>query len=316
MSSPSPSDLRRSLLRRLLGPMWLRPESALWYAHEGAVARELLSVPFPGPSLEFGCMEGVASLAMMGGAFPDEFDVYEHVVHAPGTEDYFDVSPGEAAPLALAREPEDRFTVGLSWKQAHLEKAARLRLHERLVQADPNEPQSFADEAFATIWAPNLYWVDRLAEVLLPELRRMLRPDGRLVTVLPDAGALEHSLTRLASGADTAWIAELDRGRAANIGRQARSAADWEEVFAAAGLRVERHLPFLPALIFRVNDIGLRPLFPVLMEIRDSLAPEQRADIRRHWTELLFAQLAPLCDTEWMGGPRVWHAFALVPASA
>jgi SAM-dependent methyltransferase len=316
MSSQSPSDLRRSLLRRLLGPMWLRPESALWYSHEGAAVRELLRVPLPGPSLEFGCMEGVSSLAMMGGAFPEDFDVYEHVDAAPDAEDRFDVSPGDAEPLALVREPEDRFAVGLSWKQAHLEKAARLRLHERLVLADPNEPQSFADEAFATIWAPNLYWVDRLADLLLPELRRMLRPDGRLVTVLPDAGALEHSLTRLASGADPVWIAGLDRGRAANIGRQARSAAEWKEVFEGAGLRIERHLPFLPALIFRVNDIGLRPLFPVLMEIRDSLSPEQLTGVRRDWTELLFTQLAPLCDTEWMAGPRVWHAFALVPASA
>src|SRR5262249_15597397 len=158
------------------------------------------------------------------------------------------------------------------------DKAGRLGIYERLVQHDPSLPLSpFADRSFATVWASNLYWVENLAGVV-QELRRVLRPDGSLVTVLPDKAALDHMLYRFKDRADPEWIKDLARGRYENIARQARDLAGWSHLFREAGLRVARHDRFLPTIVFLVNDLGLRPMFPVLMDIYETLRERAPAD--------------------------------------
>jgi SAM-dependent methyltransferase len=319
------SRSRREYLRRLLGPMWLRPESALWYAHEAAVARDWLD-PLQSPSLELGCMEGVSTFVMLGGEFGLGFDVYRDVEwsdrsHRWGSlaEDYYDKLPASRDVDILSR-PQQRFDTGLAWKRSHVEKAARLGIHDTLVEHDPNEQLGmFEDGAFALVWGPNLYWIDRF-EQMLGELRRIVRPDGRIVTVLPDRSALDHMLHRFADSTNPDWIANLDRGRHANISRQARTHEEWRELFSGAGLSVSRHEAFLPQVVFQVSDIGLRPLFPVLMNVYETLRAKSEDDllrIKQHWIEVAEEFLGPLCDTEWMDAmamPRVWSIFELRPA--
>ncbi len=313
---------RREYLQRLLVPMWLRPESALWYAHEAYVARKWLG-SFESPSLELGCMEGVSTFVMLGGEFGLGFDVYRDVEwsersHRWGSlaDDYYDKPPA-TADVDITSRPAERFDAGLAWKRSHVEKAARLGIHDKLVEHDPNEPLAmFEDDAFALVWGPNLYWIDRF-EQMLGELRRIVRPDGRIVTVLPDRSALDHMLHRFADSTDREWIANLDRGRHANISRQARTDDEWREFFSGAGLSVSRHEAFLPQIVFQVSDIGLRPLFPVLMNVYETLRAKSEDDllrIKQHWLEVTEEFLAPLCDNEWMDAvrmPRVWNIYEL-----
>ena len=88
---------RRDYLKRLLTPFWLRPESALWYAHEAFLASKALG-PMKGRSLEFGSMDGTATFVMLGGEFSPEFDVYGSVTwntdskrwSSIETSDYYD----------------------------------------------------------------------------------------------------------------------------------------------------------------------------------------------------------------------------------
>jgi SAM-dependent methyltransferase len=322
---------REEYLRRLLVAMWLRPESALWYAHECfAVRRALGAEPMTGPSLEFGCMEGLSSFVLLGGQFGLDFDMYADVSWRPATApapvaggrppDYFDQRPREEV-VAIEARASSGFDVGLSWKAAHLEKARRFGVYGRMVEQDPNLPLAqFGDRSFTTIWAPNLYWVDQLPG-LLGELRRILRPDGRIVTVLPDRSALDRSLMRHLEGADPQWLANLDRGRYANIARQARTEDQWRGLFEERGLVVSHHEPFLPSIVYAVNDVGLRPMFPVLMNIYEKLrgqSLETWREVKRHWLEVAGEYLTPLCRGDWVeraSGTNVWHLFELKPAS-
>lgn len=320
---------RQDYLRRHLGPFWLRPESALWYAHESYLVRKLLGTPMARPSLEFACFDATPTFVLLGGEFGIDFDVYSEVTWSREShwqsfkDDYYNVSGQHASDdLDIKVRPSETFDVGLSWKTAHLEKAARLGLHERLVNHDPagGPMMMFADNAFATIWAPNLYWVDDL-ETALSELRRILQPDGRLVTVLPDPSVIDHMLTRRGPTNYPAWSQDLDRGRSANFARQARRLEEWQATFKRAGLTVVRHEFFIYRIVLHVHDIGFRPMFPVFMNMYDVLRQHRPDDWRRlkeHWIERAHYFLAPLCDTEWMeqaGMERVYHAFQLTPTS-
>lgn len=325
---PAPGS-RQDYLRRHLTPLWLRPESALWYAHESFVVRELLGAPMARPSLEFGCFDGTPTLVLLGGEFGTGFDVYSDVswsrdsVHWQSlTDDYYNVSRTAGATVDVITTTTERIDVGLSWKQAHLEKAGRLGLYERLVEHDPNTAMTmFEDGSFETIWAPNLYWVDNL-DVALSEMARVLRPGGRMVTVLPDPAVLEHMLSRFSGVADPGWIRDLDRGRTENFSRQARTRDAWTALFEKNGLAVTRHEWFIPLPVLQVHDIGFRPMFPVFMNMYETLRqhrPEDWRALKEHWIETVYYFLAPLCDLEWMermGTSKVYHAFQVTPAAS
>ena len=47
-------------------------------------------------------------------------------------------------------------------------------------------------------------------------------------------------------------------------------------------------------------DIGLRPLFPALMEMYKRLATEDRREVKKVWVETLYEVLVHFCDPEWM----------------
>src|SRR5207248_7290695 len=129
--------------------------------------------------------------------------------------------------------------------------------------------------------------------------------------------APEHMLYRFKDHTEPAWIKDLDRGRYDNIARQARDLVDWTELFGEAGLTIARHDRFIPTVVFQVNDVGLRPLFPVLMDIYETLrqrTPDDWRRIKEHWIETAFHFLAPLCETDWMDRlnmGKVWHIFEL-----
>ena len=311
-------------LERFLVPYWLRPESALWYAHEAAIVRPRLPSPLPERSLELGCMDGITSYVMLGGAFDPAFDVYseldasvaEQRSYKPG-DDYFDRRREDAASDIRGRAPRDRFGVGLTWKDRHAEAARELGIHGEVVVDEREAGLSrFDDGEFELVWGPNLYWLDKLEETLA-EIRRVLRPDGRLVTVLPDGIAPELMLGRLAGRFDRGWIESLDRGRHANVSRQARRIEEWHELFERVGLAVADHEPYLPSVVLRVHDIGLRPLFPVLIEVYQCLPREDLLAVKGHWNELAMELLAPLCRREYppeLGVVDVWHLFELTPA--
>ena len=322
------SATRKEYLRQFLVPFWLRPESALWYAHEAVLARAALGALRP-PALEFGCMDAAPTFVMLGGGFDQGFDVYREVAWSEDSmhwqslrDDYYNTSRQAAVePPHILRRPAEGFEVGLSWKRAHLDKAARLGLHRRLVEHDPNQPLTmFEPETFATVWAPNLYWVDRI-DVALRALRRVVRADGRFVTVLPDRSALDFLLYRFVDRADPQWIKDLDRGRYSNVSRQARTLEEWRQVLASAGWEIEEHVGFLPRLVLQVNDVGCRPMFPVLMHIYETLrqrCPEDWLQIKAHWIKTMLHFMEPLCETEWMERlqmEQVWHLFALRPAA-
>lgn len=318
-AEPAPRAPIERYLDVLLPLYWLRPESALWYAHELAAVGRVLGGRLEGPSLEFGCLDGINTFVLLGGAFSFDFDLYGGVrVRAGETaRDYL----AEAAPPSsgdVTTRPRDFFDVGLDYADSHLAKAAPLGLYTTLVRQDFDAPlSSYADASFRTIWAPMLFWVSRdRAGAMLAELRRVLAPGGRLVTMVPDERIAAWLVRTRAEGASPSWIDVIDRGKHAHFTKNARTRAQWERLFAEAGLGVGAHASFAPPVIVQAYDVGLRPMFPAMMKMYEVLkreAPEDVAQIKRHWVEVSGHFLRPLCSPAVADAPEdaTWHVFEL-----
>lgn len=315
---------REEFCEALLNALWLRPESALWYSHMLYEARRLLGPSFASPSLDLGCMDAVNSFVLLGGRLGRGFDVYSEVrwdldAHKRSTiaDDYFDVISDEPGAVEIAVPASGCFDIGLDWKSSHIEKARRLGVHRRFIQCQASQPLEAVETAsVATVWAPNIYWLDDLVGVA-SELRRIITDAGRIVTIVPDRAQLDCMLYRFAGNPGMAWLKDLDRERYKNASKQARHLPDWEALFDGAGLEIADHQWFIPSIVGQVYDIGLRPMFPVFMNIHESLRRHSIAallELKDEWIGVLRPLLAPLCDVRWMDAEkmhRLWHVFEL-----
>lgn len=319
---------RRQIFRELLTALWLRPESALWYSHMLSAARSLGVHALPSPSMEFGCMDGLNALVLLGGKVSADFDVFSdvrwsHDAHRKSTlaSDYYDhVNIGSDDHWRRNTPPPSRFDWGLDWKESHLDKARRLRAHEQFVLWRPGQPMAmFEDDYFNGIWAPNLYWMDDVNGVLR-EFSRVTRPTGTIVTIVPDRRLLDHMLYPFASDFNKNWAQDLDRGRYENASRSASTYEDWRERIDAASLQITAHAPFIPAVIGEMYEVGFRPMFAALMNMYEKLKrnnPAGLLHLKRTWMEAVDFYLAPFVDDVALakfGEEHLWHIFALRPS--
>ena len=310
------------IMQRLLVPLWLRPESAMWYAHMLHEARRMLK-DFKHPAMEFGCMDGVNTFVLLGGEFEQSFDIFSEVKwdkssHTRSTlkDDYFDTTGSLTKDKIIKKPHEGYFDLGLDWKKSHIKKAKRVNVFRDFILCDPNQPlDMISDAKFQTIWAPNLYWINNLLG-LVQELYRILGDNGCIVTVVPGIEQLNHSWYRYADRADRKWLQDLDRGRYQNSKKTARTYDEWVSLFDSCNLKVLEHQRFLPALVGEIYDIGFRPMFPVFMnmyeKLKKSISLDQFLEIKQHWIDTVNHFLEPLCDTSWMMKmDYLWHIIEL-----
>lgn len=316
---------RSDYFSNLLLALWLRPESALWYSHMLSAAAQFGADRLPTPSLEFGCMDGLNAHVLLGGAVTPDFDVFQEVKwsqesHKRTTlsDDYFDTLNEDFRGVDLGITKERPFDYGVDWKLSHIEKAKRLRAHNQFVMLKDGTLGNLTDDSIGGIWAPNIYWMEEMPEILR-EFRRVLKRGGRVITICPDERLLKNMLFRFADIADAKWLASLDRGRYENASRHSRSSDGWRCLFSDAGLRVVRHEMFIPAIVGQIYEVGLRPLFPILMNMYERLSkgrPEDLVSLKRSWVDRLHVLLDPFVEdgtTENFGPDKLWHIFELTP---
>jgi len=316
---------RRSLIfKSLLNALWLRPESALWYAHMLSAAHSFGAGSLSAPSLEFGCMDGVNSFVILGGDVPFKFDVFsetswDRTSHTRSSlrDDYYDKVSQETADTWCIGPPPRQFTYGVDWKESHIQKAARLQAHGDLVLWTPGTPLStFDDASISGIWAPNIYWMDDLG-LVLSEFKRVLKSGGQIVTIGPDAALVDHMLYRHGARFDGNWIADLDRGRHVNAQRNGRTFDEWKFLFEKSRLGVVRHEGFLPSEVNDLYEVGFRPMFAPLLQMREGLQVAGDGalhSVKKIWIERIVMLLGPFLDNETLynfKGPLLWHIFEL-----
>lgn len=317
----------KSLFRRLLTPLWLRPERALWDAHELHAVHRMLGTQFERPALEYGCTEGVNTFVMLGGEFALAYDDYEDLIQdgqpsggrivGPGTDYFSLVRPTLTA--TIDKPAEARFDVGVSWREAHLEKSRRLDIYDELHLIELNTALTpLRHRKFRTIWSPNLYWSEpeHLRQILAWHVE-VLDQGGRLLTIVPDQAQVAAELWSKLSFLPEDWRQAVDRNIGQNLTKNARPDADWQRLFSDCGLKATNRVSFLPRLVGGVYQVGLRPMFPVFLQMYSMLKacpPEDFLDVKRHWIDTAYHFMSPLADPTWQQNDTssaLWYLYEL-----
>lgn len=289
------------ILREFLNAFWLRPEVALLKTHEYLALQRF---PFTEPSLDVGCGDGIFSFIAAGGRFGADFDMYQNVAF---TErffqgvDVFDHFDREQFRIDIRKYPDRKITYGLDHKATLLEKAKGLNLYEETIVADANSAIPLPDQSIATVFCNIIYILENLDQ-LLGEMRRVLRDGGRVILQLPEKRAEEVMIHHLFAKHGWEWARLIDRNKYATTfpAYHKHERAYWDEKIQRAGFAVVEQVDLRPDLVHTIWDIGLRPLFPALMEMYRRLDQENRREVKRVWVDTLCEVLAQFCDPEWM----------------
>lgn len=322
------------MFSRLIPALWLRPERALWDAHELAAVGNMLVPRFTHPALEYGCTDGVNSFVLLGGLLPFEFDDYADLAadtaHSQNftfkpessSADYFDGTLSDAL-ICVEKQPEHYFDVGVSWRRSHLTKARRLNIYRELIEVPLDQPLhiQLGLRAFSTIWSPNLYWTSQNnLSPLLQSHASMLASNGKIYTIMPDQLQIEHQYLASLSYLPKDWLAFVDRGISKNLTANARSFSEWQQLFQSCNLKITDHKTFLPSAAGNIYQIGFRPMYEVFLTMYQMLkksSPTDWLDLKHHWVEVISHFMEPLCDDKWQtqaGFPKLWHLFELAHA--
>lgn len=301
---------------QLLNVFWLRPETAIWRELD---IQAMQDFEFNSPSLDLGCGDGMFSFIRAGGEFCRDYDAFRCMTDLDKFFDNVDVfdASDKIAPPVVTRFPDYRIDCAYDLKENLLKKAANLEFYKELKQGNANEPLPFADQSFKSVFSNIIYWLD-VPQLALNEISRILKPGGRACLMLPNRTLPEFSFYNqnyVKTGDKSfAFLEKLDRGRFADNIRQARSEDEWQVMFDAANLKRVTHVAHLSKTVIQIWDIGLRPLFPVLMKMANSLQEDHLLEIKEEWVSILRQFLEPviLLDGELgQGKEPAFHCFIL-----
>jgi SAM-dependent methyltransferase len=310
------STTAKSVLDEFLNAYWLRPETALWRTVD---VRAMQDFQFASPSLDIGCGDGMFSFIRAGGQLDTNFDAFQATTDLDKffeNVDVFDAFDASVSPLVI-RQPDYQIDCGFDHKENLLRKAAALGLYKSVKQGDANTTFPFPDSSFASIFSNIVYWLDNPAEAI-SEIGRVLAPGGKACLMLPNTTLPEFSFYNqlYVKTQDERWrfLERMDRGRFTDNIRQAKSAAQWEQLFAAAGLGVDKHVAHLSGPLIKIWDVGMRPLFPTLMRMTRAIPQSELPGIKREWIETLKHFLAPIAeldDSLGSGKQAAFHCYIL-----
>lgn len=303
-------------LKQLLNVFWLRPETALWREID---IRTMSDFEMRSPSLDLGCGDGTFSFIRAGGEFGRSFDAFRSVTQLDQffqNVDIFD-SYDETLSTAVVKTPNYQIDVGFDHKTNLLKKAGQLGLYKTFIQGDASQPLPLPDASFNSVFSNIVYWLDS-PQFVISEISRILKPGGVACLMLPNSTFPQFSFYNqlYVKGSDPRWkfLEILDRGRFADNIRQAKSLVEWQAMFKHAGLEIERHHAHLGKLTIQTWDIGLRPLFPILLEMANELPLEKLISIKEKWIQTMAAFIEPLIkiDKEIQGEEEsAFHCFEL-----
>ncbi|KAA1056385.1 class I SAM-dependent methyltransferase [Azospirillum argentinense] len=283
-------------LEDLLNIYWLRPETAIWRFID---IKSMDGFEFKSPSMDLGCGDGIFSFIRAGGRIESSFDVFRN---ASGMENFFqnfDVYDAfrEELNIKIIDKPTYQIDVGFDHKNNLLRKAKSLDFYKELHEGDANKRLAFDDETFSSIFSNILYWLDD-PEFSLMEISRILKRSGNVCLMLPDISFPEFSFYNSfyvrTKDPDWKFLEKLDRGRLSSNIKQSKSFEEWERIFRNSGLRVKKHTKHLSKPIVQIWDIGLRPLFPAIMEMVSNINKEKIPHVKEMWVKNIMEFAEPL----------------------
>jgi SAM-dependent methyltransferase len=287
-------------LQQLLSVFWLRPETAMWRELDIQAMRKFLMVE---PSLDLGCGDGVFSFIRAGGEFESSFDVFEDITDTRKYyegRDIFDTFTNKKNNF-VKKVPDYKISVGFDHKENLLKKANQLGFYKNTTQGNANTKLPFPDESFRSIFSNIVYWLNS-PELALHEIGRVLMPGGSACIMLPNKSLVEYSFFEnfynKTKNQKWKFLEKIDRNRFSENIKHAKSFEEWSKLVNDSGLKIERHTMHLSKPIIQIWDIGMRPIFPLLLECMNSVGLEKKLEIKKDWIKTMIEFLEPLTNLD------------------
>lgn len=298
-------------MEELLKVYWLRPETALW-RHLDIKAME--NFQFKSPSLDIGGGDGLLSFIRAGGEFDLLFDAFQSMKEMNNYfdgEDVWNHYDDSLKPL-ITKEPNYKIDYILDHKRALLDKAKTLNLYNNFIQHDANQKLPFKDNEFNTIYSNIVYWLDKPEETL-KEIYRILNKGGECCLFLPNSTYPDFSFYNelyLKTGSkDFEFLKSLDRGNLSEI-KSAKNFDEWKNLIEKSGLTIKEHKMHLSKTVMQIWHIGLRPIFPLLLEMVRSIDNQDKLkSIKKEWIQTFNMMLKPIANMDSKLTQNEEHAF-------
>jgi len=291
------------ILENLLNVHWLRPETVLWRAIDILTMRSM-DIKFKKETLDFGCGDGIFTYIYNGGCLNKNFDIYKNVTKLNKFYKNFDIYNhyNYLNSTKISHKTKKNFNiVGLDHKENLLKKAKDLNFFDNLIKADGNKKLPFVDSQFDTIFSNIVYWLNDIGGVLL-ELNRILKKNGNIILMLPDIKFLDSSFYYNYQIKNKIknyeFLSLIDRERISNNVKQVKSLGEWKSLFSAAGLSVVKYKMCLSSLTLKIWDIGLRPIFPVLVKSFNKMNNKNKIEFKKDLISAAKKYIYPLLELE------------------
>ena len=296
-------------LKEHLNVWWLRPEQAVWDARASEIAE-----PFSpkSPSLDLGCGNGLYSFIAAGGSIGAGYDWFTHARSAgfAKNKDSYDVPLRFDPSSHIRRGPRYRFDFALDHKPNLLAQAGRLGLYKNLKQGDGNARLPFEDGELKTVYSNILYWL-RDPRARFADIGRVLSRGGRAILSLQDPSFKTVCESYQWRAKRSPLLRMLNRGRA-ECSYWTATLADVKRFGLAAGLRVVHDERYLSPRTLRFWDVGLRPLFPPLLEMTRRLKARDRSEVKALWMETALPLMREMLELERREGARGGYHFVVL----
>jgi SAM-dependent methyltransferase len=289
------------VLKKLLNVYWLRPETALWRAIDIETMKDF---KVQGKSLDLGCGDGVFSFIRGGGEFDLSFDDYQSIGNLDKFYQNVDIHDTfvDGYKLCISKKPSYKFNVALDHKENLLKKAKELDFYDDFITHDANQPLPFEDNTFDTIFSNIVYWLDD-PQKSMNEISRVLDREGKVALMLPNSTMSEFSFYNQLhvknNNEDFEFLKYMDRGRYSSNIKIAKSFDEWKQIIGNSGLKTVEHKTHLSKTVIQMWDIGLRPLFPVLLKLVNAVEnKEELLNIKKEWITIFMKFLEPIFELE------------------
>lgn len=289
-----------STLKQLLSVFWLRPETAMWRELDIQAMRKFLMEE---PSLDLGCGDGVFSFIRAGGEFESSFDAFEDIKDIRNYyegRDVFDTFAPKKNNF-IKKIPSYKITIGFDLKENLLKKANQLGFYKKIIQGDANRKLPFQDESFKSVFCNIMYWLD-MPVTSLQEIQRILVPGGNVCLMLPNITIKDYSFFEnfynRTKNPKWKFLEKIDRNRFSSNIKHAKCLDEWSKLFFDSGFKIENHTMHLSKPIIQIWDIGMRPLFPILLECMRNINYEKKKDIKNQWIETISDFANPLINLD------------------
>ena len=287
-------------LEQLLYLYWLRPETAIWRECDIISMKEF---KFNSPSLDLGCGDGIFSFIRAGGKLRKSYDVFSQVskinkyfknedIYNAFKKNHFD---------EILKKPYYKIDYGYDHKNNLLQKSQKLNFYDNLMIGNANKKLKFSNDQFNSVFTNILYWLQN-PTLTLREIHRILAPEGRLCIMVPDNNFIKYSIYRNyylpKKDKKFKFLKYIDRGRLEQNIKHSKSRREWENIFKKNNFNIVSHTRHLSKEIVSVWDIGFRPFFPMLLEMRNNVNPDKLPKLKEEWIKNLMHFAIPLIDIE------------------